>query len=177
MYNNKNSTNPDVGVPVMSQDTDKKTTDIMKQYQTLLFLSNNLGLQKVYDRCLRINEKNPRNIMDILKLLETKKRELDSYYEDHFKILKANKKQIRQDYLAKIEKDRDEWISTRIESEIDTILRTQYRHGPKIEQEGMTIDNCWKEELVDFHRRFWDVVANEKFETFEQYMTYLKSQW
>ena len=113
----------------------------------------------------------------MLKLLETKKRELDSYYEDHFKILKANKKQIRQDYLAKIEKDRDEWISTRIESEIDTILRTQYRHGPKIEQEGMTIDNCWKEELVDFHRRFWDVVANEKFETFEQYMTYLKSQW
>ena len=76
-----------------------------------------------------------------------------------------------------MEKERDGWIESRLESQIDEILRTQYRHGPKIEQDGMTIDKCWKEELVDFHRRFWDVVGNEKFENFESYLEYLKKQW
>ena len=167
----------DLHIPVMSKEVTQKTDEIMNQYQTLLFLSDRLGLQALYQRCLRINEKNNKCVLEMLLQLESKKKELDNYYQDHFKILKQNKKQIRTEHIQKLEKERDGWIESRLESQIDEILRTQYRHGPKIEQEGMTIDKCWKEELVDFHRRFWDAVGNEKFENFESYLEYLKKQW
>ena len=54
------------------------------------------------------------------------KKELDNYYQDHFKILTQSKKNIRTQHLAKLELKK-EWLRDHIDQTIDEILRTQYR--------------------------------------------------
>ena len=79
--------------------------------------------------------------------------------------------------MEKLEQEKKQWIDDNIEFQIDEILRTQYRHGPKIEKEGKTINTCWKEELVDFHQNFWEKIGSTQYESFEEYLIYLERKW
>lgn len=167
----------DVNIPTVSRDFEQKEQTTLNQFQTLLFISNKLGLKNLYDMCLTVSDRKVSEITNIINLLENKKKELDNYYQDHFKILTQSKKNIRTQHLAKLELEKKEWLKDHIDQTIDEILRTQYRHGPKIEKEKQTINNCWKGELVDFHQNFWNMLGSKKFSSFEEYLSYLEKRW